>query len=65
MSMSVCVFLSQELSRPVRALNKNARSITQSGALGVEPFSDAGLDGLGQVRASSSSFYHQRPCVLP
>ena len=57
LSVSVCVFLSQELSRPVRALNKNARSITQSGALGVEPFSDAGLDGLGQVRASSSSSF--------
>lgn len=51
-------------SRPMRALNKNARSITQSGSIGSEPFSQTGLDGSNMIVGVSDTGIDENSCFF-
>eukprot|EP01037_Dinobryon_pediforme_P018703 gene18703-19004_t len=52
------------LSRPLRTLNKNARSITQSGSVGYEPFSAAGLNGTNTIVGLSDTGIDESSCFF-
>jgi hypothetical protein len=47
-----------------KLLNDNARGITQSGTVGIEPFGAAGLDGTGQIVGLADSGLDDLSCFF-